>query len=163
MAARAGRWAAERRVVQVFRVVVLVAALSLVAAGPSGAQSPPPNTLCNNPGTCGNLQSCNATDPDCGGWGVCATLAEGGGLCVNGATQCAGLQACSTSAECPAGEFCTRDSCCGPGVCIPVDALCAGESVPTPAPVLSLWGIIAVVAMLVGLGLVAFRRRASAN
>lgn len=68
-------------------------------------------------GACGNLPRCAAVNPDC----LCFTTPEGGGACIPGSTPCAGLRACSRSADCPPGFGCAVTSCCGGGgVCGPL-------------------------------------------
>lgn len=59
------------------------------------------------------------TDP------VCTTTAEGGGVCVEGTTPCAGLASCSSSSECAGGGLCVVNTCCGAaGVCVPPETWC---------------------------------------
>jgi Group XII secretory phospholipase A2 precursor (PLA2G12) len=66
--------------------------------------------------SCGSLPAC-APGGDC----VCFTSTEGTGACVHGNTPCAGIQHCSTSADCPSGSACLFTSCCGSfGVCGPL-------------------------------------------
>lgn len=71
--------------------------------------------------TCSTFTTCNpgsgCVDP------VCGSLAEGGGICVEGRTPCFGLADCTTSADCGSG-LCFVDSCCGRPVCAPPSAFC---------------------------------------
>ena len=70
---------------------------------------------------CGGFESCN---PGSGcDTPICGSLAEGGGMCVEGKTQCVGLIECDTSADCDDG-LCFVDSCCGKPVCAPASAFC---------------------------------------
>lgn len=55
---------------------------------------------------------------------VCATIAEGGGVCVEGTTPCAGLLDCNTSEDCPNEGFCIVDTCCVRPVCAPPEIWC---------------------------------------
>jgi hypothetical protein len=87
----------------------------------SGACATNPNPECAD-SVCGNFIRCNLSA--CGGNGVCSATTEGGGICVNSLTQCAGLTPCATSADCPQGALCGLNSCCGPGFCVPTFALC---------------------------------------
>ena len=68
--------------------------------------------------SCGSLPRCSATLPDC----VCFSTPEGAGACIPGSTPCRGLQACTSSAQCPPGYGCAATSCCGTGsgVCGPL-------------------------------------------
>ena len=54
---------------------------------------------------------------------VCGSLAEGGGICVEGTTPCAGLADCAASDDCPGG-LCFVDSCCSRPVCVTNSAFC---------------------------------------
>ena len=77
--------------------------------------------------TCGNFSTCN---PGSGCIApVCGSLAEGGGLCVEGTTACAGLSGCTTSADC-GGGLCFVGSCCGRNVCVPSGAFCPDIGAP---------------------------------
>jgi len=71
--------------------------------------------------TCGNFSTCNPGS-GCGN-PVCATISEGGGVCVEGQTPCAGLADCTTSADC-AGGLCLVGTCCGRPVCVGATAFC---------------------------------------
>lgn len=71
--------------------------------------------------TCGNFTTCNPTSGCIAP--VCGSLAEGGGTCVEGATLCAGLADCTTSADC-GGGLCFVGSCCGRPVCVNASAFC---------------------------------------
>jgi hypothetical protein len=79
------------------------------------------NNVCTSPNggcagaTCTTFVECSSSNPDC----VCGTIAEGGGLCVPGSTQCATLIPCSNTGGCPSGSLCLIGSCCGVGVCVP--------------------------------------------
>jgi hypothetical protein len=67
--------------------------------------------------SCGNFIPCSGQNPDC----VCVDTDQGG-FCVPGSTPCAGLPLCpgGNSSECPSSDFvCARNTCCGPGVCVP--------------------------------------------
>jgi hypothetical protein len=71
--------------------------------------------------TCENFTTCNpgsgCSEP------VCGSLAEGGGVCLEGATPCSGLADCTTSTDCNGG-LCLVGSCCGRPVCVPSSAFC---------------------------------------
>ena len=87
---------------------------------PCGPESPNPE--CQG-AECGSFQPCNlpntCIDP------VCVTTAEGGGLCVEGQTPCAGLIRCPNgTGDCPPGSICAVRTCCGDPVCIPDSAFC---------------------------------------
>jgi hypothetical protein len=86
-----------------------------------------PNPECQ-PATCSNFVPCNgiAGTKSCG-TPVCASTAGGGGVCVEGSTQCAGLSDCTTSADCPKAGICAVNSCCGRPVCVPRSAFCSGQ------------------------------------
>lgn len=72
--------------------------------------------------TCGNFTTCN---PGSGCEApVCGTIAEGGGLCVEGMTQCSDLTDCNTTADCGGQGLCIVDSCCIWPVCVPSSAFC---------------------------------------
>jgi hypothetical protein len=71
------------------------------------------------PATCSTFIPCNEGG-NCGSDGVCASVAEGGGVCVYGPTPCAVLTQCpGGTAECGTGEVCAVNSCCGVPVCVP--------------------------------------------
>lgn len=73
--------------------------------------------------TCGTFTSCNL--PSLCLTPVCVTTAEGGGLCVEGATPCAGLPRCpGGTGDCPEGWICAVQTCCVDPVCIPPEAFC---------------------------------------
>jgi hypothetical protein len=80
------------------------------------------------------LNACSGADCD----GACHTLAEGGGLCIDGAF-CGGLTLCPNgSSDCADGELCFVDTCCIDPVCIPVQCtvdglVAAAVSGPTTA------------------------------
>lgn len=79
-------------------------------------------TQCPNGGqTCGTFtHNC-----ECGAYGVCSITTEGGAQCVDGFTGCAGLQPCTSSAECPSGAFCFILSCCSRGgLCVGAPQMC---------------------------------------
>jgi hypothetical protein len=82
--------------------------------------------------TCGNFIPCS--EPDSCASPVCATTAEGPGICVDGATPCAGLAPCTTSADCGPGEACAVETCCVDPVCVPASAFCVVDGA-TSAPV----------------------------
>ena len=44
---------------------------------------------------------------------ICATIVEGGGVCVEGLTSCDATPNCVTSDDCPTGALCAVDTCCG--------------------------------------------------
>lgn len=103
---------------------------------PCGSDSPNPE--CEG-ADCATFLPCNlpnsCTSP------VCATTAEGGGLCVEGTTPCAGLVLCpGGTSDCPAGSICLVNTCCGDPVCVPPDTFCEPgdgfrtSSSRTPAP-----------------------------
>src|SRR5271170_2665162 len=71
--------------------------------------------------TCETFTTCGP-----GGSCVCASTAEGTGFCVDGSTPCAGLQTCTTSGDCPAGEICGVASCCEINVCVGA-TFCGGD------------------------------------
>jgi hypothetical protein len=69
---------------------------------------------CTPVGTCGSLQNCAG----CGGAGLCFGLADGGSVCI-AVGPCD--TPCTNSGDCPAGEVCTINTCCGSGgVCATV-------------------------------------------
>ena len=87
--------------------------------------------------TCSTFIPCN---PDSGcSAPVCATTPDRGGVCLEGATGCAGLAPCATSADCPvSGSACAVDTCCGAaGVCVDPSAFCRPGATATaqPAPI----------------------------
>ena len=86
--------------------------------------------------TCSTFIPCN---PDSGCiQPVCATTPDQGGVCLEGATGCAGLLPCATSTDCPDGGACAVNTCCGAlGVCVPASAFCRPGATATaqPAPV----------------------------
>ncbi len=64
---------------------------------------------------------------------VCMTTAEGGGLCVEGQTPCAGLPPCPNgTGDCPPGWICGVETCCGGPVCIPPAAFCPSSASGIP-------------------------------
>jgi len=78
--------------------------------------------------TCGNFTTCNAGG-SCANRGVCGSTASGGGLCINGATPCAGLVGCPNgNSDCADGAICFVNSCCGRPVCVPVERFCSNAS-----------------------------------
>ncbi|KAH7403689.1 hypothetical protein BKA64DRAFT_669687 [Cadophora sp. MPI-SDFR-AT-0126] len=82
------------------------------------------STGCTNLGTCDTFSTCGA-----GGSCVCASTSDNTGFCVNGNTPCAGLPACSTSADCALGSVCAVGSCCTISVCVAGD-ICGGFTSP---------------------------------
>ena len=81
--------------------------------------------------TCSTFESCNAGG-DCGTSGVCTTLEDGGGLCLDGRTSCAGLTPCPNGvSDCDSGDVCVVDTCCGwdgthgTALCIPDTQFCS--------------------------------------
>jgi hypothetical protein len=100
------------------------AAVSLGGAGPFEAaqahacdccsESTCPNSCAGS--SCGSLPACVG-----GGDCVCFTSTESTGACIHGNTPCAGIQSCSSTANCPPGYACVATSCCGStGVCGPL-------------------------------------------
>jgi len=71
--------------------------------------------------TCETFTTCNPGSA-CA-FPVCGSTAEGGGVCVEGATPCAGLSNCITSADC-GGGICFVNTCCGRPVCVSSAAFC---------------------------------------
>ena len=104
----------------------------------------PPCNPCGSPNpecagaNCATFVPCNEPN-DCSA-PVCATLYEGGGLCLEGTTPCAGLIPCpSGTGDCPPGYVCAIESCCGEPVCVPPEAFCeelppGREAPPHEAP-----------------------------
>lgn len=86
------------------------------------------NGVCTSPSggcvgaTCDTFIPCSGSNQDC----VCATLAEGGGLCVPGSTPCDSLVPCDNGA-CPDGSVCAIGSCCGEPVCVPLSLQCPAD------------------------------------
>jgi len=80
--------------------------------------------------TCATFETCTPGSPNCDDNGVCGSTAEGGGLCIDGSTPCAGLADCTTSADCPDG-LCFVDSCCVRSVCVPNTQRCQTPSEAT--------------------------------
>lgn len=71
---------------------------------------------------CGSFSMCNE-DANCEG--ICTTVAEGGGVCVDIHTQCDELLRCPNgSRDCPEGAFCIIGSCCLEPVCIEPQHFC---------------------------------------
>ena len=52
---------------------------------------------------------------------MCASIADGTGVCADGQTPCAGLADCNTSADCPVGAVCAVGTCCSRNICIVAD------------------------------------------
>ncbi|TID00345.1 hypothetical protein CH35J_006417 [Colletotrichum higginsianum] len=73
---------------------------------------------------CGSFGSCGP-----GGACVCASVTGGTGFCVNGNTPCSLLSSCDDNGNCPLGEVCAVDTCCGRNVCIRTDS-CGGFNLP---------------------------------
>ena len=82
--------------------------------------------------TCETYIPCDDPDSTCAA-PVCATTAEGGGVCVEGLTPCEGLPRCTGSGDCPEGWICVVATCCGEPVCIPPEAFCNPEGNTTTA------------------------------
>jgi hypothetical protein len=78
--------------------------------------------------SCGNFIPC-AADPDC----ICVTLFTGGGICVDGTTQCAPLTTCPNGNECAPGEICAVDTCCVDNVCVPPSTFCDTSELHAPS------------------------------
>ena len=96
---------------------------------PCGPDSPNPE--CEG-ATCSTFLPCNL--PNSCTAPVCGTLAEGGGLCVEGLTPCAGLIQCpGGTGDCPDGYLCFVESCCGVPVCMPPSTFCQ-PTAPGEAP-----------------------------
>lgn len=89
------------------------------AAGSAGN----PNPECKG-ANCSTFVPCSSVNPDC----VCTTTSSGGGFCVPGSTQCAGLDNC-VAGSCPPGFLCAVDTCCGVPVCVATSLQCP----PSPA------------------------------
>lgn len=65
---------------------------------------------------CGTFTRCNE---DAGCEGICASVAEGGGVCVDIDTRCEDLRPCPNgSSDCPEGGFCVVNTCCISPVCV---------------------------------------------
>jgi hypothetical protein len=95
---------------------IVAASFKLREASAQEVMSPGnPNPECRG-ATCGNFIPC-ATNPDC----ICTTTAAGGGFCVPGSTQCAGLADCAADLSCPAGNVCVVNSCCVVPKCVPIE------------------------------------------
>lgn len=60
---------------------------------------------------------------------ICFQTTEGYGVCIDN-FLCGG-QTCSTSADCPSGQLCITDSCCGENLCVP--AVCT-DGLPSAEP-----------------------------
>jgi Cys-rich repeat protein len=94
---------------------------------PCGPDLPPPRPECA-PATCSTFIPCEQGAPATCSVPVCISTPEGQGFCVDGTTSC-DQQGCTASSDCPSGEVCAINTCCGTGVCIPPEAFC-----PAPAP-----------------------------
>lgn len=88
-----------------------------------------PNPECEA-AACGTFVPCN--EPTSCPSPVCAAVAEGGGVCVEGSTSCGGLQACpGGTADCTEeGALCVVDTCCGGPVCVPPSTFCEQDGAP---------------------------------
>lgn len=95
--------------------------------------SDPPTCECAGQ-TCETFTTCNPGSP-CSN-PVCGSTAEGGGLCVEGATPCAGLADCGTSADCDPG-VCFVNSCCVRSVCVDPVAFCPDIGAADVVPVIA--------------------------
>jgi hypothetical protein len=83
-----------------------------------------PSTACDTPQTCGTyVVGICGSGSGCP-FPICAQIAEGGGVCVEGSTRCASVPNCTTSADCGSGEFCVVNTCCGVGKCAPEPVQC---------------------------------------
>jgi hypothetical protein len=105
-----------------------------------GEACDPPGSQCTPGGVCSPDCTCRGPNPECQSatcdnflpcdpaascaFPVCGTTAEGGGLCVDGDTQCDLLLDCTTSSDCPMGSLCVVESCCLRSVCVPDRAYC---------------------------------------
>ena len=93
----------------------------------------PPSCECAGQ-TCETFTDCNPGSP-CSA-PVCGSTAEGGGLCIEGATPCSGLADCGTSADCGAG-VCFVNSCCVRSVCVDPVAFCPDIGATEVVPLMS--------------------------
>ena len=82
--------------------------------------------------TCATFTTCNpgsaCSDP------VCGSTAEGGGVCVEGTTPCAGLGDCTNSVDC-GGGICFVNTCCGRPVCGSAAIFCPDVGASRPLQV----------------------------
>ena len=70
------------------------------------------DTGCDVPGSCESVILCG---PNC----ACFEVAEGGGHCASG-SACVDLSPCPNgTSDCPAGQLCYINTCCGESVCAP--------------------------------------------
>ena len=71
--------------------------------------------------TCATFTGCNGRPvPECG----CTSVAEGGGFCTTN-QGCGGLPDCpGGSGDCPPGQLCLVNTCCGRPVCVDSTRLC---------------------------------------
>lgn len=72
---------------------------------------------CSAPLTCLNVQNGCESAGNCNGNGgcFCYQTAEGGSIC-QASTNCANN--CTRSADCPSGQVCIVNTCCGGGICV---------------------------------------------
>jgi hypothetical protein len=78
-----------------------------------------PNPECAG-ASCTTFIPCSSGNPDC----VCTTVFGGGGFCVPGSTSCGVTGPCGPAGECPDGNLCVVDTCCGEPVCVPISLEC---------------------------------------
>jgi len=94
---------------------------------PAFAASPGPNPECVG-ASCSTFIQCSSGNPDC----ICVTTDQGG-LCVPGSTACGGLVVCPNgTADCPTGELCAVNTCCGGPVCVPLELACVLDGGAAP-------------------------------
>jgi hypothetical protein len=99
--------------------------------------SHPDNCPVSNPNPECTAAACGTFTPSCGPGAcpnpICVATAEGGGLCAEASTPCAGLLPCTTSADCPSGALCAVNTCCGTPVCAPASAFCGSGAAAAAA------------------------------
>jgi hypothetical protein len=122
------RRSAIKRIGVVGAVAWSAPVLSSMSA-PAFAQdgTPGPNPECEG-ATCTTFIQCSSGNPDC----VCVSICPGGGLCVPGSTLCSSLLPCD-NCDCPDGQLCAVDTCCGIPVCIPISLECEADGAGTGA------------------------------
>jgi hypothetical protein len=117
------RRAAIRRIGVVGAVAWSAPVVSSMSARAFAQAGTDPPGACTG-GTCGAYAPCSADNPDC----VCVmtTTEPGDGVfCMPGSTPCAGLALCPGGfQDCPPGELCVFETCCGEPVCVPGDLEC---------------------------------------
>jgi hypothetical protein len=76
-------------------------------------------SACATGGTCAAFPACGPTGSGC----ICGTSSEGLFLCFT-PRSCIDAGACTTSADCPSGQLCLPNTCCGTPTCgLPCTAL----------------------------------------